>query len=149
MPWQGIDRKTDYTGEQLVGLDSILYIKAYFTDRVLDLSWFVPNDRRVEDGDGRRGRQRPKLMERGTVEFLVYHPNPAAVGHSARLDVTKTARLRIDLRDSPGRFRAEWYRAFDGVSLAGGTVDGSAVRELAAPWTGQDVVLRLLEESAK
>lgn len=149
MPWQGIDKKTDYTGEQLVGLDSIPYIKAYFADRVLDLSHFVPNDPRVKDRDGRRGRLRPKLMERGTVEFLVYDPNAAADGHSARVDVTKTAHLQIDLRDAPGRFRVEWYRAFDGVSRAGGAVDGGAVRDLALPWTGQDVVLRLLQESAK
>jgi hypothetical protein len=102
MPWQGIDKKTDFTGEQLVGLDSVPYIKAYFTDRALDPSRFVPNDRRVEDRDGRRGRQRPKLMERGTVEFLVYHPN-AAKPQPKRLNKKGVPTPEWGLYGSPSR----------------------------------------------
>ena len=84
LAWVGIDKKTDYTGEQLVGLDSVRHIPAYLKDRALDLSRFRPNDRRVSDPDGRQGKRRPKLMERGTDEFLVYHPNAAADGYLGR-----------------------------------------------------------------
>jgi hypothetical protein len=144
LPWVGIDGKTTYTGEPLVGLDSVRHIPAYLEERALDLGRFRPNDRRVEDPDGRRGKRRPKLMERGTDEFLVYHPNAAADGFSAEVDSTRTARLRIDLTDAPGVFRVEWYRALDGVAQDAGELDGGAPRELVAAWKGQDVVLRLL-----
>ncbi|HWI56623.1 MAG TPA: hypothetical protein VNZ22_05320, partial [Bacillota bacterium] len=142
-PWQGIDGKTTYTGEQLVGLDSVPYLARYLRDRKLDLGLFRPNDSRVNDGDGRTGRLRPKLMERGQSEFLVYHPNALADGKAARVDKSKTARMRIDLRDAPGTFQVEWFRADDGVSATGNTMEGGAQRECVAPWQGQDVVLRL------
>ena len=103
----------------------------------------------MNDPDGRQGKRRPKLMERGTDEFLVYHPNAAADGFSAEVDPTRTARVRIDLTDAPGVFRVEWYRALDGVARDAGTVDGGAPRELMAPWEGQDVVLRLLKDAAR
>src|SRR6185437_11933129 len=108
------------------------------------LGLFQPDDRRVIDLDGRRGKRRPKLLGRGRDEFLVYHPNAAADGFSAEVDSTKTARVRIDLTDAPGVFRVEWYRALDGVVQDAGPVDGGAPRELMAPWQGQDGVLRLL-----
>lgn len=149
LPWVGIDKKTDYSGEQLVGLDSVRHIPAYLKDRELDLGRFRPNDRRVNDPDGRQGKRRPKLMERGTDEFLVYHPNAAAGGFSAQVDPTRTARVRIDLTDAPGVFRVEWYRALDGVARGAGTVGGGDPRELVAPWEGQDVVLRLLRDAAR
>ena len=38
LAWVGIDKKTDYTGEQLVGLDSVRHIPAYLKDRALDLA---------------------------------------------------------------------------------------------------------------
>lgn len=144
--WQGIDRKTTHTGKQLVGLDSVPCLAAYLQGRNLDLGLFEPDDARVADLDGRKGRQRPKLMRRGTSEFLIYHPNAAADGKAAVVDTTKTARIRIDLRDAPGTFRAEWFRAYDGVSASAGTIAGDSQPELIAPWKGQDVVLRLVSE---
>ena len=143
-PWKGIDGKTIYTGEQLVGLDSVPYIGRYFRDRKIDLALFRPNDARVSDLDGRTGRLRPKLMERGNDEFLVYHPNAAADNKAARVDEAKTARMRINLKSAPGTFQVEWFRTYDGVVLKSGTVEGGAEREFVAPWKGQDVVLRLL-----
>ena len=142
-PWQGIDGKTAYTGEQLVGLDSIPYLAGYLNDRHLDPGLFEPNDARVSDLDGRTGRLRPKLMQRGKSEFLVYHPNALADGKAARVDASKTARVRIDLRDAPGSFQVEWFRAYDGVSAPSEKIAGGAAREFVAPWKGKDVLLRL------
>jgi hypothetical protein len=143
-PWQGIDGKTTYTGEQLAGLDSIPFLASYFRERNLDLGSFQPKDDRVNDLDGRKGRLRPKLMERSKKEFLVYHPNALADGKAARVDASRAARMRIDLRDSPGIFQVEWFRAYDGGTARRDTVEGGAEREFVAPWKGQDVVLRLL-----
>ncbi len=143
--WRGIDGKTDYTGEALTGLDSVRHIWPYFRDRQIDLARFRPNDARVTDPDGRTGRRRPKLMQRGQEEFLVYHPNAAAEGKAAQLDVSRAARVRIDLTQAQGPFRVEWFRAHDGATQAGPEVPGGAWQDLTAPWTGQDVVLRLLQ----
>jgi hypothetical protein len=148
-PWKGIDRKTDYIDEPLVGLDSVPYILAYLKDRKLDLAPFRANDDRASDRDGRTGRMRPKLMERGHEEFLVYHPNTATDGHSAVVDGRNTARLRIDLRDAPGPFQIEWFRALDGLAQEAVAVEGGAVVELTAPWQGHDVVVRLVKTSRK
>src|SRR5262249_48860313 len=110
---------------------------------------FQPHDKRVSDLDGRMGRMRPKLMERDHDEFIIYHPNAAADGHAALVDKTKTARLRIDLQDAPGRFQVEWFRPLDGVIQKGAAIKCGAVVELTAPWQGQDVVVRLLKSSDK
>ena len=85
-------------------------------------------------------------MQRGKSEFLVYHPNALADGKAARVDATKTARMRLDLKDAPGSFQVEWFRAFDGVTAKADTIQGAAEREFVAPWKGQDVVLRLYSE---
>lgn len=143
LTWTGIDKKTVYTGEQLVGLDSIPYLARYLTDRKLDLARFQPNDARVSDLDGRSEKLRPKLMERGKDEFVIYHPNAASAGKTAKADRTKTARMRVDLTSAPGPFQIEWFRAYDGVAQTAGSVEGGAAREFSAPWPGQDVVLRL------
>jgi hypothetical protein len=82
-------------------------------------------DDRVSDGDGRTGRRRPKLMERDKSEFLVYHPNAVADGKAARVDESKTARMRLDLRDAPETFQVEWFRAYDGVSAQGDPMEGA------------------------
>ncbi len=134
---------TDFTGHPLAGLDSVPYIWPYFRDRNLDLGSFRPNDERASDLDGRDGKRRPKLMERGQDEFLVYHPNAAAEGNAARVDQTRTARLRIDLTAAPGDFQVEWYRPHDGQAEGGETVQGGAPRDLTAPWPGCDVLVRL------
>jgi formylglycine-generating enzyme required for sulfatase activity len=136
----------DYTGHPLKGLDSVPYIGPYFSGRHIDLAFFRPHDDRVRDLDGRTGKRRPKLMERGRDEFLVYHPNAATDGNAARVDQAKAARLRIDLTAAPGTFEVEWYRPLDGVARGGGTLAGGAARELTAPWRGCDVVLRLVKK---
>jgi hypothetical protein len=82
-------------------------------------------------------------MRRGTEEYLVYHPNAAEEGRATRVDRDKTPRLQLDLKDATGTFRAEWYRPEDGAAPDGGTVEGGGRRELASPWQGADVVLRL------
>jgi len=143
LAWKGIDKRTDYTGEPLSGLDSVPTITRYLEDRKIDLSSFAPNDARVSDADGRTGKLRPKLMERGSDEILVYQPNAAADAHDARVDETKTARLRVDLTGFAGKLQVEWTRALDGVSQKAGTIEGGAEREFVAPWQGQDVLLRL------
>ena len=143
--WVGWDGT--YTGVPLTGLDSVPYLKAYFVDRKLDLSAFEPADGLAVDLDGRDGTRRPKVTRRGTQEFLIYHPNAAADSYRAKVQ-NGTARLRLDLTRAPGRFDVEWFRALDGVAQAGQPVDGGAPVELAAPWPGQDVVVRLRQAGA-
>jgi hypothetical protein len=140
--WTGSDR-TDYTGRPLKGLDSTAFIARYFKERSIDLGSFRPNDARVSDLYGRTGKLRPKLAERGNQELLVYHPNASAAGKSARVDSSRTARMRLDLTAATGTFEIEWYRPLDGEARSGETIQGGAVGELEAPWPGQDVVLRL------
>lgn len=144
LPWRGIDGKTVYTGEPLVGLDSVPHITGYFNERQIDVALFTPDDEGVRDLDGRTGRLRPKLMRRGNVEFIIYHPNAATDNKAARVDEGRTARMRVDLSRAKGPFGVEWFRALDGAKQAAGTIDGGAEREMTAPWKGQDVVLRLL-----
>jgi hypothetical protein len=160
LAWMGGDRKTDYAGKQLVGLDSLPAMTRFLRERGLDLAHFEACDERVADSDGRTGKLRPKAMRRGHEEFLVYHPNasparlpgkaaPAAAGsdraaaQSARLHPSLCARLTIDLRETAERYQATWMRAADGVIAEGGWVEGGAERALTAPWVGADVVLHL------
>ncbi len=145
LAWIGPDG-TNYTGFQLTGLDSFPYIWSYFQSRNIDLSLFQPNDGLVTAWASRPGDGwRPKLMQRGTAEFLVYNPNAFSEGQWADVDQNQQARMTIDLTLAPGPFQVEWYRALDGVALKGGTVQGGARLEFVAPWQGYDVVLRLLK----
>ena len=129
--------------EQLVGLDSVKFIRDYFTTRKIELSDLEPDHALVNDPDVKEATRAPKLMRRGYDEFLVYHPNAAADGKEARADATKTARMRLDLKDAVGTFQVEWFRVHDGMAQDAGTIQGGTERELVAPWKGQDVVLRL------
>ncbi len=129
----------------LTGLDSVLYIREYFAKRQIELSGFEPEQRLVADAEAASGVRSPKLMRRGDDEFLIYHPNAAEDGIDAHADAARAARLRIDLRSVHGRFATEWYRAEDGAFQAGVFTEGGAYREFTSPWTGADVVLRLLQ----
>jgi hypothetical protein len=127
----------------LTGLDSVMVIRDYFETRRIELSDFVPDHALATDLDGAPATRTPKLMRRGWEEFLVYHPNAAADQRDAKVDPNRTARMRIDLREAAGSFTVEWYRARDGLVHRGGSVEGGRVIEMAAPWSGHDVVLRL------
>ncbi len=129
--------------KQLVGLDSVGPIPGFFSTRGIDLGTFQPDHALVSDLDGRTGAKAPRLMRRGTSEYLVYHPNASSDGQSANVDTTRNARLRINLSAATGAFQSEWFRVHDGVAQAGPGVSGGASRDLTAPWTGHDVVLRL------
>ena len=98
----------------LTGLDSVRRIRDYFEQREIDLGEFEPDHALAEDADGRKAAQAPRLMRRGQDEFLVYHPHAAADEQAAHATAGTTARLRLDLRDAPGIFAVEWYRAEDG-----------------------------------
>jgi hypothetical protein len=82
-------------------------------------------------------------MERPGAEVLVYHPNAVASGDNAQVDAATTAGLRVNLRGFDRELRVEWFRALDGVAQPGAPVRGGGVVELKAPWSGQDVVVRL------
>lgn len=140
--WIGEDNLT-YT-EGLHGLDAVPHIKRFFVTRGIELWRFQPDDGVAADLDGATGKHRPKAARRDRDEYLIYHPNSRGEDREVDTDPDKTARLRVDLRDAPGLFRVEWYRAADGVAQEGGTVEGGASRDLTAPWPGHDVVLRLL-----
>lgn len=127
----------------LTGLDSVRPIRDYFESRGIALSDFEPEHKLVGDADGAKDARAPRLMRRGLVEFLIYHPNAASDGQDAQVDATRAARLRVDLSQARGRFAVEWYRAEDGKAEEGGSIDGGKAVELAAPWPGADVVLRI------
>ncbi len=137
--WKGGLRFT----EQLTGLDSVPFIRDYFSQRNIALSDFEREPGLVRDADGRTGAKAPKLMRRGHDEFLIYHPNATSDGKDTRADADKTARLYLNLTGTPGKFDVEWYRALDGTAQPGTAVDGGGEVELVAPWRGQDVVVRL------
>lgn len=129
---------------QLVGLDSIPYIVRFFDARKIELWRFTPDDARVGDPDGVVKESRPKATQRGTAEYLVYHPNAKSSGREAAPDPERTARLRVDLSGSPRiEFAVEWFRVHDGESAKGRAVRGGESREFTAPWSGHDVVLYL------
>ncbi|MHB8901406.1 MAG: DUF5060 domain-containing protein [Thermoguttaceae bacterium] len=130
----------------LNGLDSVRFIRDYFEQREIDLGQFAPDHALVEDADGRKAAQAPRLMRRGNDEFLIYHPHVAADEQAADVAGSTKARLWLDLETVPGTFAVEWYRAEDGRSQAGGDVSGGERLELTAPWTGADVVVRLLRK---
>lgn len=127
----------------LTGLDSVRYIRDYFGQRQLELSDFEPDDALARDLDGGQDVSAPKLMRRGQEEFLIYHPNAAANGREANVHAQRTARVRLDLRQAAGPFTVEWYRAHDGIAQPGEQITGGKETELAAPWPGHDIVLRL------
>ena len=129
----------------LTGLDSVKVIQDYFTKRGIELSDFEPDHTLVKGSAGAEGARAPRLMRRGQEQFLIFHPNAAADGKESKVDASRKASLRLDLRGASGRFAVEWYRAEDGVVHDDGTVEGGEQRDLTSPWTGSDVVLRLLK----
>lgn len=131
---------------RLTGLDSVLFIRDYFTQRGIELSDFEPDHALVKDSDGAEGIRSPKLMRRGHQEFLIYHPNAAADGKDARVDVVKTPGVVVDLSAASGRFAVEWYRVTDGTAQLGGIIGAGKLRTLRSPWHGEDCVVRLRRE---
>jgi hypothetical protein len=130
----------------LTGLDSVKFIRDYFAQRHIELSDFETDHALAYNPGDSSALRAPKLMRRGRDEFLVYHPNAAADGQNAEVAANRTARLRLDLTGSPGRFSVEWFRAHDGLSAPGNAVNGGVNVELTAPWVGVDVVVRLLKK---
>ncbi len=136
------------THGQLVGLDSVRFIRDYFAKREIELSDFEPDHGLARDLDDAPASRAPKLMRRGQEEFLLYHPNAAADGRDAKARGERTARVRLDLRKAHGPFAVEWYRAHDGIARKGEPVAGGKEVELVAPWPGHDIVLRLVKAAA-
>lgn len=127
----------------LTGLDSVRPIRDFFVQRQIELSDFEPNDALVKDAAGATAVRAPKLMSRGREEFLIYHPHAAADEQHARPHDSTAAALSVDLRGTSGSYTIEWYRAADGQVRADPPIAGGDWRELAAPWIGADVVVRL------
>jgi hypothetical protein len=130
----------------LTGLDSVRAIRDYFDVRAIDLGAFEPDQTLVEDAAGGTDAAAPRLLRRGRDEILVYHPHAIRDEQQAQLNTATTARLRLDLRSLVGHFTVEWYRCEDGQSKSGGELVGGDWRELSAPWSGADVVLRLVRK---
>jgi hypothetical protein len=140
----GDEDESRYT-KSLVGLNSVRYLKQYFNDRNIELWHFRPDDSLVSDLAGSTGRRRPKLMRRGSDEFLIYHPNADKEGREAAINSDMVAGVRVNLKGSGGVFEVEWYRPEDGVAQKGNPIQGSDYSALTAPWKGSDVVLRLVK----
>ena len=131
----------------MTGLDSVRYIRDYFITRKIELPDYEPDHGLATDLDGRMEIQAPKVMRRKTDEYLVYHPNAAADGKAASVDTSRNVRLSLDLRNAHGRFSVEWYSAIDGTTNDGGVIAGGKEVDFASPWTGHDIVLRLVRMS--
>lgn len=136
------DRLVPYATAGWHGLDSVRYIAPYLDSRHIDVAQWRPADGLVTDLDGGTGVLGPHAMRKGTSGFLAYDPDAASAGPTPTL-LTTPARLRVNLRGAPGTFHVQWFRASDGATLPGGTVEGGAPRLFTAPWPGQDVVLYL------
>lgn len=147
LQWTGLGG-IDFTGEALHGLDACGFVSGYFAARGIDLGLFTPDDALVADVDGRSGQLRPKAARRGHEELIAYHPNASSHGQEAAVD-GRTARLRVDLREFPGRFAVEWYRPPDGSAMRGAVVTGGSLVEFSSPWANSDVVLRLTPEGKR
>jgi hypothetical protein len=136
-------RSPEVTFGQLVGLDSVRFVRDYFATRGLELSDFEPAHELVNDVAGRTGSLAPRMMRRGHSEFLIYHPHATGEDRQARVLSDTAAGLRIDLHQARGQFAVEWYRAEDGISQQGEPGTAGDWCELQAPWTGADVVVWL------
>ncbi len=136
------DTTTPYDDTNFVGLDSVRYIKGYFESRSIDLGSFAYDDRLATDVQA-PGKDRPQVCNKGTAEYIIYHPNGTETGASVNVNADRTATFDLNLSAASGTFDVEWFRCLDGVTAHGSTVAGGAVRTLTAPWTGQDVVCRL------
>jgi hypothetical protein len=131
----------------LTGLDSVRAIRDYFGQRKIDLGEFEPDHALARNSAASSHEARaPRLMRRGRDELLVYHPHAAADEQAAQVDDTSAARLQLDLREFPGSFSVEWYHADDGAMQDGESIRGGEWGEFAAPWSGTDVVLRLVRK---
>jgi len=129
----------------LTGLDSVRPIRDFFEQRAIDLGQFEPDHALAEDAAARGDAQAPRLMRRGRQEFLIYHPNAAADEQPAQVNMARAVQFRLDLRVAEGNFSVEWYRAEDGQSKSGAQVTAGDWCELTAPWSGADVIVRLLK----
>jgi len=132
--------------EALTGLDSVRVIRDYFEQRAIDLGAFEPEHGLVADAAGGKEAKSPRLMRRGADEFLIYHPNAESNEQLAQPNPRMAAGIRLDLRKIEGNFAVEWCRAVDGLSQSGGELSGGDWRELVAPWSGEDVVVRLVRK---
>jgi hypothetical protein len=129
----------------LTGLDSVRFIRDFFDQRGIDLGLFQPVHGLAEVPAVKSDVQSPRVMRRSNQEFLIYHPHAAADGQGAQVNSAGTAQLRLDLRAAEGKFSVEWYRAADGHSQFGADVTAGDWCHLTAPWSGADVVVRLLQ----
>jgi len=128
----------------LTGLDSVRPIRDFFDERAIDLGQFEPDHPLAEGVAAKSDVQSPRVMRRARQEFLIYHPHAAADEQAAQVITSAAARLRLDLRAAEGKFAVEWYRAADGHAQTGADVAGGDWCNLSAPWSGADVIVRLL-----
>jgi hypothetical protein len=129
----------------LTGLDSVRPIRDFFEQRAIDMGEFEPDHALVEAAAAHSDAQTPRLMRRGKQEFLIYHPHAAGDEQAAQVNMDGPAKFRLDLRAAEGKFSVEWYRAEDGQAQDGAEVTARDWCQLTAPWSGADVIVRLLE----
>ena len=136
------DAAIPYDSTSFVGLDSVQYIKGYFESRNIDLGLFAYNDSLATDALA-TGKDRPQVCNKGTAEYIVYHPNGAGTGADVNVNAKRTASFGLDLSAAAGSFTVEWFRCLDGVTVDGPPLQGGFATTLTAPWSGQDVVCRV------
>ncbi len=132
-------------GQQLTGLDSVIHISRFLGSNNIELCSFQADDSLVQDSKIKHGIDAPKLARRQFKEFLVYHPSAKGTGQHATRNRDYTAAVSIDLRKASGDLTVQWLRCHDGTIREAPAISGRGVRELTAPWSGEDVVLRLIE----
>ena len=163
-----LEREQLVFDEQLVGLDDIVYVREFFARRNIDLGLFTPDDGAVTviptPKPEAHGPSRAQCTRRNHQEYLIYLPcardgelagsrtggtDQQKSRGSCSVDQQKTPGVRLDLREASGTFRVEWFRAADGTSLQGPSLEGGDFRTVTSPWRGADVVVRLLKDEPR
>ncbi len=158
-----------YSSSGMIGLDDIIYVHDFFTDRGIDLAWFQEADDYAQQTNApgpeyNDGPSRPQCAKNGTYQFIIYVPNAQAgeetgfsieywtaaetTRRNAALDEGKTPEIRVNLSDNDqSTYSVEWYRPTDGATQSGESIPGGDWRTLTSPWTGTDVVVLLTDEA--
>lgn len=131
--------------QPLNGLDSVVFIRDFFTDRQISLSSFLPAPSLVKNLSPVDIDAPPKLMKKGMDTWLVYHPNAAANGRAATVNDSECARFELDLSGTgETAYAGEWVNCSNGKAMpVEQPIIGGEKRTFVAPWQGTDVVFRL------
>lgn len=142
------DRTINYTNSNLTGLNSMRYIRPFLENRAIDLAQFTPNDALATDSNGATGKNRVKLANRGTNEYLAMITGGEGDGAYIKPRPNIVPGCSINLAGASGTFNVEWMNGTTGAIANGGTVTGGGKVTLKAPWVYTHVIVRLYKSGS-